>query len=84
LTLLHKIVLNCNLAEAYKWKYPCNTYKNKNVVIIHDFKDYCAISFLKGGLLKDTEDTLIQPTENIQVSRQIRFTNLNETKTLST
>ena len=83
LTLLRKIILDCNLTEAYKWKHPCYTYKNKNVVIIHDFKDYCAISFLKGSLLKDTEDILIQPTENIQASRQIRFTNLNEIKTLS-
>ena len=49
LTLLRKIILDCNLTEAYKWKHPCYTYKNKNVVIIHDFKDYCAISFLKGS-----------------------------------
>ncbi|MCB0398698.1 MAG: DUF1801 domain-containing protein [Winogradskyella sp.] len=84
LTLLRKIVLDCNLTEDYKWMHPCYTYKNKNVIIIHDFKDYCAISFLKGSLLKDTKGVLIQPTENMQAGRQIRFTHLDEIKNLAT
>lgn len=84
LTLLRKIVLDCNLTEDYKWMHPCYTYKNKNVIIIHDFKDYCAISFLKGSLLKDTKGVLIQPTESMQAGRQIRFTHLDEIKNLAT
>lgn len=76
--ILRSIVLDCGLKEDYKWKVPCYTYNGKNVLIIHGFKDYCALNFFKGALLKDTDKLLIQPTENSQAARQIRFTNTKE------
>ncbi len=74
LELLREIVLSCGLTEAFKWKHPCYMFNDKNVVILHEFRDYCAISFFKGALLKNSNDLLIQPTKNIQAERQIRFT----------
>ncbi|MCF7561498.1 YdeI/OmpD-associated family protein [Sabulilitoribacter multivorans] len=82
LTLLRHIILDCGLTEDYKWMHPCYTYNNKNVVLIHGFKEYCAILFPKGVLLKDTEDILVQQTENVQAARQIRFTNSNQIESL--
>ncbi len=76
--LLRKIILDCGLEEAFKWGKPCYTFQNSNVVLIHGFKDYCALLFHKGVLLKDTEDILIQQTKNVQVARQIRFTSAGE------
>jgi uncharacterized protein YdeI (YjbR/CyaY-like superfamily) len=76
--LLRLIVLDCNLTEEYKWMHPCYTFKKKNIVLIHGFKDYCALLFHKGALLKDPENILIRQTENVQAARQIRFTNLRE------
>ncbi|MBP0904244.1 YdeI family protein [Mariniflexile gromovii] len=73
--LLRKIVLGSTLTEDYKWMHPCYTYQGKNVVLIHGFKEYCALLFHKGALLKDTDNILIQQTENVQAARQIRFTN---------
>jgi uncharacterized protein YdeI (YjbR/CyaY-like superfamily) len=76
--LLRKIVLDCDLSEDFKWMHPCYTFEKKNVVLIHGFKEYCALLFHKGALLKDPKGILIQQTENVQAARQIRFTNPNE------
>jgi len=75
---LRTIVLDCGLTEELKWGCPCYTLEKKNVVLIHGFKDYCALLFMKGALLKDPEGILIQQTENVQAARQIRFTNTRE------
>jgi uncharacterized protein YdeI (YjbR/CyaY-like superfamily) len=78
LEILRQIILDCQLTEELKWGVPCYTYQKRNVVLIHEFKEYCAILFVKGVLLKDPEDVLIQQTENVQAARQIRFTNVRE------
>jgi uncharacterized protein YdeI (YjbR/CyaY-like superfamily) len=75
---LRTIVLDCQLTEELKWGCPCYTYQKSNIVLIHVFKDYCALLFFKGALLKDTDGILIQQTENVQAARQIRFTNIKE------
>ncbi len=75
---LRSIVLDCGLTEDYKWMHPCYTLDNKNILLIHGFKEYCAILFHKGALLKDECEILIQQTENVQAARQIRFTNVQE------
>ncbi|MBU5353935.1 YdeI family protein [Paenibacillus barcinonensis] len=75
---LREIILDCDLTEDYKWMHPCYTLNGKNVVLIHGFKEYCAIMFLKGSLLKDPHGILIQQTNNVQGGRQIRFTNLEQ------
>jgi len=75
---LRNIVLDCGLTEDYKWMHPCYTLDNKNVVLIHGFKNYCALLFHKGALLKDPKGILIQQTENVQAARQIRFTSVQE------
>ncbi len=75
---LRLIALDCGLTEEYKWMHPCYTYHKKNIVLIHGFKEYCAILFFKGVLLKDPEGVLIQQTKNVQAGRQIRFTNVWE------
>jgi len=75
---LRKIVLDCDLKEELKWGCPCYTFEGKNIVLIHVFKEYCALLFFKGALLNDTEKILIQQTENVQSARQIRFTNLKQ------
>ncbi|GAA0357146.1 YdeI/OmpD-associated family protein [Bacillus horti] len=75
---LRMIILDCQLTEELKWKNPCYTYKNKNIVLIHGFKEYCALLFFKGVLLRDTHNILIQQTEKVQAGRQIRFTNVQE------
>lgn len=72
--LLRTIALDCNLNEELKWGCPCYTLGGNNIVLIHVFKDYCAYLFFKGALLKDTDAILVQPTENVQASRQVRFT----------
>ena len=79
---LRKVILDSGLTEDFKWMHPCYTYKKKNIVLIHGFKEYCAILFNKGVLLKDSENLLTQQTENVQSARQIRFTNLGEIKEL--
>ncbi|GGF91032.1 hypothetical protein GCM10010912_40090 [Paenibacillus albidus] len=76
--LLRDIVLDCELTEDFKWMHPCYTFDNQNIVLIHGFKDYCALLFHKGALLKDPHGILIQQTENVQAARQIRFTNVKE------
>lgn len=75
---LRSIVLDCDLTEEFKWMHPCYTFENKNIVLIHGFKDYCALLFHKGALLQDTHGILVQQTENVQAGRQIRFTNLDQ------
>ena len=75
---LRMIILDCGLNEEYKWMHPCYTFQESNIVLIHGFKEYCAILFIKGALLKDAKGILIQQTENVQAARQIRFTNLPE------
>ncbi|GGD86124.1 hypothetical protein GCM10010911_50660 [Paenibacillus nasutitermitis] len=75
---LRKIVLDCELTEEFKWMHPCYTFENNNIVIIHGFKEYCALLFHKGALLQDAHGILIQQTENVQAARQIRFTNVQE------
>lgn len=75
---LRNIVLDCDLTEEFKWMHPCYTFEQKNIVLIHGFKEYCALLFHKGALLKDAHGILIQQTENVQAGRQIRFTNVQE------
>ncbi|MGZ3924025.1 MAG: YdeI/OmpD-associated family protein [Flavisolibacter sp.] len=75
---LRALILDCGLVEELKWGCPCYTFQNSNIVLIHGFKEYCALLFFKGALLKDTEGILIQQTENVQVARQIRFTSAGE------
>jgi uncharacterized protein YdeI (YjbR/CyaY-like superfamily) len=79
---LRKLVLACELTEELKWGCPCYTLNKNNVVLIHGFKDYCALLFMKGALLKDAKGILIQQTENVQDRRQLRFTSLSEIKKL--
>lgn len=75
---LRTIVLGCDLNEELKWGCPCYTFEKSNIVLIHVFKEYCALLFFKGALLKDKKGILIQQTENVQAARQIRFTNIQE------
>ncbi|HNP07368.1 MAG TPA: DUF1801 domain-containing protein [Cyclobacteriaceae bacterium] len=75
---LRSIILGCGLTEELKWGKPCYTFNGNNVVLIHGFKEYCALLFHKGALLKDTHDLLVQQTENVQAARQVRFTSLKE------
>jgi uncharacterized protein YdeI (YjbR/CyaY-like superfamily) len=75
---LRKIILDCGLTEELKWGVPCYSLENKNIVLIHGFKEYCAILFVKGALLKDAQRILIIQTENVQAARQVRFTNVRE------
>jgi uncharacterized protein YdeI (YjbR/CyaY-like superfamily) len=75
---LRSIILDCGLTEELKWGKPCYAFENSNIVLIHGFKNYCAILFMKGTLLKDPKGILVQQTENVQAARQIRFTSLAE------
>lgn len=75
---LRTIALKTELTEDLKWGCPCYTYEGKNIFLIHGFKEYCALLFFKGALMKDAENILIRQTENIQATRQIRFTNLQQ------
>ncbi|HTL16839.1 MAG TPA: YdeI family protein [Patescibacteria group bacterium] len=73
---LRTIALDCGLAEELKWGKPCYTFQDSNVVLIHGFKAYCALLFMKGALLHDPKGILVQQTANVQAARQIRFTSL--------
>ena len=75
---LRMIILDCQLTEEFKWGQPCYTFQKGNIVLIHGFKEYCALLFFKGALLHDAHGILIQQTENVQAGRQIRFTNVRE------
>ncbi len=78
ITKLRTIVLGCGLTEELKWGTPCYTFQHANIVLIHVFKEYCALLFFKGSLLHDTNGMLIQQTKNVQAARQMRFTNVRE------
>lgn len=78
LAQLRTFILDCELTEELKWGKPCYTSGKSNIVLIHEFKEYCALLFFKGALLKDTHGILIQQTENVQAARQIRFTNVRD------
>lgn len=80
--LLRGFLLDTPLTEDLKWGVPCYTHKGKNVVLIHGFKEYCALLFIKGSLLKDPDGILITQTENVQAGRQVRFTGTEEIKRL--
>ena len=75
---LRTIVLDCQLTEELKWGVPCYMFEKSNIVLIHVFKEYCAILFFKGALLKDAKGILVQQTKNVQATRQIRFSNVQE------
>ena len=75
---LRTIVLDCGLTEELKWGVPCYTFQKSNIVLIHVFKEYCALLFFKGALLNDANGMLIQQTKNVQAARQIRFTSVRE------
>jgi len=75
---LRMIILDCELTEELKWGWPCYMFQGKNIVLMHGFKEYCALLFFKGALLKDPKGILIQQTQNVQAARQIRFTNVQE------
>jgi uncharacterized protein YdeI (YjbR/CyaY-like superfamily) len=75
---LRSILLDCDLIEELKWGCPCYTFEKSNIVLIHTFKDYCALLFFKGAVMKDPKKILVQQTENVQAARQVRFTSLPE------
>ena len=75
---LRTIILDCGLIEKLKWGCPCYVFENTNIVLIHGFKEYCALLFFKGALLNDPNGILIQQTKNVQAGRQVRFTNVRE------
>ena len=75
---LRELVLGCGLTEELKWGCPCYIAEKNNIVLIHGFKDYCALLFMQGALLKDPKKILIQQTENVQSARQIRFKSADE------
>src|SRR6185436_7304002 len=75
---LRMIILDCGLTEELKWGVPCYTFEKRNIVLIHGFKEYCALLFFKGALLKDARGILIQQTKNVQAARQVRFTSVRE------
>ena len=75
---LRRVILDFGLSEELKWGWPCYTFQDRNVVLIHGFKEYCALLFFKGALLKDAKGILIQQTKNVQAARQIRFTHARE------
>jgi uncharacterized protein YdeI (YjbR/CyaY-like superfamily) len=75
---LRTIALDCQLTEELKWGCPCYTLSGSNIALIHVFKEYCALLLFKGALLKDEQRILVQQTKNVQVARQIRFTNVRE------
>jgi len=75
---LRVIILDCGLTEELKWGVPCYTFEKRNIVLIHGFKEYCALLVFKGALLNDPKGILIQQTKNVQAARQIRFTSVRE------
>ena len=79
---LRELILACGLSEELKWGCPCYTWQNANVLLIHGFSDYCAILFMKGVLLTDSQKILVQQTKNVQATRQIRFTNLAQIESM--
>jgi len=84
LEILRTIILDCGLIEELKWGVPCYTFNKSNIVLIHVFKEYCAVLFFKGALLNDANGLLVQQTKNVQVARQVRFTGVREIVKLKT
>ncbi len=78
LATLRTTALDCGLTEELKWGVPCYTSGGKNIALIHSFKEYCAVLFFKGALLQDAENLLVQQTENVQATRQLRFAGIQE------
>lgn len=78
LNQLRTIILDTGLTEELKWGSPCYTFQKSNIVLIHAFKEYCAVLFFKGALLEDTDGILTQQSQNVQAARQVRFTNIQE------
>jgi uncharacterized protein YdeI (YjbR/CyaY-like superfamily) len=78
LKLLRKIMLDCGLTEEFKWKQPCYTYNNQNVLIVTALKEFCSVAFFKGALLNDPEKILVAPGKNSQASRQIKITSVKQ------
>lgn len=81
---LRPIILDCGLTEELKWGQPCYALEKSNIVLMHGFKEYCALLFFKGALLSDPKGILIQQTENVQSARQIRFTSVREITKMAT
>ena len=77
-TKLRQVLLGCGLTEELKWGQPCYTEEGRNIVLMHGFKEYCAVLFPRGALLKDPKHVLVQQTPNVQAARQIRFTSVKE------
>ncbi|HKR60508.1 MAG TPA: DUF1801 domain-containing protein [Pyrinomonadaceae bacterium] len=75
---LRTIILDCGLSEELKWGQPCYTFEKRNIVLMHGFKEYCALLFFKGALLQDAKGLLVQQTANVQAARQMRFTSARE------
>jgi len=75
---LRELALGCPLTEEFKWGHPCYALNGQNVFLIHGFKDYCALLFMKGALMKDPAGILVQQTDNVQSARQIRFINAEQ------
>ena len=75
---LRMTILDCGLTEELKWGVPCYMFRKSNIVLIHTFKEYCALLFFKGALLHDSNEILIQQTKNVQAARQVRFTSVQE------
>jgi uncharacterized protein YdeI (YjbR/CyaY-like superfamily) len=78
LAKLRSIAMECQMEEGFKWMHPCYMHQDKNIFLIHGFKEYCAILFMKGALLSDGEKLLHQQTDNVQFGRQIRFTSVQQ------
>jgi len=81
---LRSYALACELSETVKWGWPCYCDEDKNIVLIHGFKDYCAVLFFKGSMIQDDQNLLIQQTPNVQIGRQLRFTSLDQIKSMET
>ena len=79
---LRTIVLDCGLTEEFKWRQPCYTFNDKNILVISGFKNYCALNMFTGALLSDPKGILVKPGENTQAGRQIRFTDVREIEEL--
>jgi len=79
---LREIALETGLDEEVKWGFPAYTFKKKNIFMLGSFKEHSTIMFFKGALLSDSSNILVQPTENTNSGRQLRFTNANEIKKL--
>lgn len=76
LVAMRELAIECDLTEAVKWSVPCYTLTGKNVLMIHAFKEYCSIMFMKGALLTDPDEMLHRQTENVTAGRQLRYTSL--------